>query len=281
MILAHGAIGPAAAWQTWQIDLGLIMTFVVGGAVYVFGVARLRSRASRISPRRILAGIGALFAAVVALMGPVEAAAHDLFAAHMVQHLVLILLIAPLLIAARPLRVIGSAASLTLRRRSVAWAEGSLGRALRSPLVVGSFMVSALAAWHAPPLYEAALRSQPIHVGEHASFLVAALAFWAAVLGRRPAGTRAALTFAVFLFSGALGALMTFSGTVLYPGHGGGPSAWGLTPLEDQQLAGVIMWIPSGASYVVAFGALFIAWMSRLEARMPSRPKTAKGAADG
>ena len=137
---------------------------------------------------------------------------------------------------------------------------------------MGIATAAALGIWHVPAMYDAALTSDPVHAIEHASFLGAAFAFWAVVLGRRGIGTRAALTFAVFLFSGGLGALLTFSGRRFYSSHGLGPQAWGLTPVADQQLAGVIMWIPSGAVYVISFAILFVAWMRRLEARMPSRP---------
>lgn len=280
MILAHGATGPAASWH-WEADWSVIVMLVAGGAAYFFGLSKLRARGSRSRPLATVAWIAALGAAVVSLIGPLDAAAHDLFSVHMVQHLVLMLVVAPGVVAGRPVRVIGATFSPSVRRMFARASHSSVGRAAGSPLVVGIATAGVLGAWHIPVLYGAALHSDVVHAAEHGSFLVTAVAFWSFALGRRALGARAALMFAIFLFSGALGALLTFSGTSFYPMHGSGPAGWGLTPLSDQQLAGVIMWVPSGGIYVLSFAALFIAWMRRLEARMPSRPPTVGGAADG
>ena len=103
-----------------------------------------------------------------------------------------------------------------------------------------------------------------MHAWQHASFLFPALLFWWAVLGARgPAPGPAMLyLFTTMMHTGALGALFALSGTVWYPAYGDAPLAFGLMPLEDQQLGGLIMWIPGGLAYVVAGLALCLRWIS-------------------
>ena len=276
MTVAHEVVGPTAAWSSWHVEPMVVLALVVGASIYGAGLPRTRAR---ISGSRVVAWYGGLAIAAVALLGPPDTAAHDLFSAHMIQHLVLILIVAPLLVAGRPVRVMGSIVPRRALRIAVRVVPVELAR---SPVIVGIATAAALASWHAPALYSAAVRLDLVHGLEHASFLATALAFWAIVLNHRAsAGARAALVFAVFLFGGGLGALLTFTTTVLYPVHATGPVAWGLSPLADQQLAGVIMWIPSGAIYVIAFGVLFLSWLRGLEARFPARPPAGERAADG
>lgn len=280
VILAHGGAGWIAAWR-WDPEWMVPLLLLTAASSYLFGLSRLRSRASRAGPRTRLAWFFGLAVAGAALFGPLDAAAHDLFSAHMIQHLILILVVAPALVAGHPARVLGAAFPVAVRRFSVRSSGHSIARAVRSPIVVGLLTAGVLGAWHIPLLYGAALHSDVVHAAEHGSFVTTGVAFWSFILSRRPVGIRAALMFAVFLFSGALGALLTFSGTVFYPMHARGPAAWGLTPMSDQQLAGVVMWVPSGFIYVLSFVVLFVTWMHRLETRMPSRPPAARGAIDG
>jgi cytochrome c oxidase assembly factor CtaG len=104
--------------------------------------------------------------------------------------------------------------------------------------------------WHLPGLYQATLRSEILHTLQHASFLGTGLLFWWTVVhgreGRMGYGASVFYLFATAMHSGGLGALLTFASTPWYPAYAGATAAWGLTPLEDQQLAGLIMWIPAG-----------------------------------
>jgi cytochrome c oxidase assembly factor CtaG len=141
--------------------------------------------------------------------------------------------------------------------------------------------VTALYLWHLPVLYQAALGDDLVHALEHASFFGTAWLFWWLILdekGRRKLGDGAAVLF-VFLAgvaSGALGALLTFAPRALYPLQALGAGAWGLTPVTDQQLAGLIMWVPAGVVYLLTAAALFLRWMSGIDTSV-----TQKGGAVG
>jgi len=123
----------------------------------------------------------------------------------------------------------------------------------------------ALWAWHTPPLYRAALHSGWVHAAQHVTFTLSAVLFWW-VLARgaqRPAGHGAGVLylFATTLHTGLLGALLAVAPTVWYPEYLATTAPWGLTPLEDQQLGGLIMWVPACSVYVAAGLALFAAWL--------------------
>jgi cytochrome c oxidase assembly factor CtaG len=126
--------------------------------------------------------------------------------------------------------------------------------------------------WHIPFLFQATLDNDFVHSLQHSSFLFSALLFWWALMhGRarmRGYGIAVLYVFTTAMHTGALGALITFAGSILYPDYARTTPAWHLTPLEDQQLGGLIMWIPAGLVYFVAGLALFAAWLRESEARV-------------
>jgi putative membrane protein len=130
----------------------------------------------------------------------------------------------------------------------------------------------ALWAWHAPGLYQAALRDDAIHILEHLVFLLTAGLFWWALLkptnaGEVRYGLAVPYLFTTALQSGILGALMTFTSQPWYAYYASRVGAWGLTPLQDQQLAGLIMWLPGGLVFTALTIAYFAAWLQALERR--------------
>lgn len=182
--------------------------------------------------------------AVLALAPPLHELADASFAWHMVQHLVLIFIVAPLL-----------AFGLSSREAN---------RRVVNPIVVAILHAIALWAWHLPVLYDAAVENLGLHVLEHLSFVVTAVMFWLVV--RTPSLDRlrrAAVVFVIGLQSSALGALLVFAGAPLYRSHLATARLHGLTPLEDQQLAGGIMWVPPGVVYLVVTLGLLGGWMSQ------------------
>jgi putative membrane protein len=202
-----------------------------------------------------------------------------LLSAHMAQHVLLLLVAAPLLAWAAPMGRILLGLPLGLGRRLGAWwsrapAVRHAWRLLALPGVAWAVHALALWIWHAPPAYQAALRSPIVHALEHASFVGTALLFWWVLL-RPPTGgaNHAAVQgpgAVLFVFtqavqSGLLGALMTLAPRPWYPAYAATAPLWGLTPLEDQQIAGGSMWIPSGLVYTLAALALFAVWFRRME----------------
>ena len=184
-------------------------------------------------PAAFVAGAVVLAAS---LSPPFHTAADERFSAHMVQHLLVMLVAAALLAWGAPAR---------------------LSPMLSKPVVVGALHTAAMWAWHLPVLYDAAAANVALHAVEHASFLGTAYLFWVVVIGRPGVGdhlTRVALVFAVALQSSALGAIIAMASSVLYSAHL--DTSAPLTPLEDQQLAGAIMWVPPGMLYLVVMIAL-------------------------
>ena len=206
--------------------------------------------------RWALFAIGAV-ALAVAFAPPLEAAADTSLAAHMVQHMIAIAVAGPL-IAFAPV-------------------PGAVPRALRHPVVVWTVAMGTLWAWHAPALFLAGLDNPALHVLEHATFLAGSVLFWRTIVHPDPGarlspGAALAVIFAATLGSGALGALLTFASVPLYPGQWSGTLAGTLSPLEDQQLAGVVMWVPGGIVYLGAAAAVFVRWLRALERASDDRP---------
>jgi cytochrome c oxidase assembly factor CtaG len=141
-------------------------------------------------------------------------------------------------------------------------------RIVTNPLVVWVLHLGALVIWHMPSLYEAALHSEIVHALEHASFFGTALLFWRVVVDpsqRLSYGAGVLYVFATAIPGGVLAALITLARTPWYPSYSNTAAAWGLTPLEDQQLAGMLMWMPASVIYVLAALALFAAWLRHIE----------------
>jgi putative membrane protein len=282
--LAHAVDegGPASAWSGAEAGTAALLLLAAG--LYARGWCRLspRDRRRRLVTGRRAAAVGAgLGTLAVALLSPLDAASAALFSAHMVQHLLLVTVAAPLLVLGAPLVPalwgLPRGARHALGRAWRARAEPAAAwRGLTYPPVAALVHAVGIGTWHVPALYEAALRSQVLHVLEHVTFLTTALLFWWSVLragapSRGGHGLALLSVFALTLGMSALGALLTFSPRPWYPAQALGAAAWGLTPLEDQQLAGLIMWAPGGVVYALTAGALFVAWLREAERRVRQR----------
>lgn len=267
---------------TWARDPAVWVSLALSGWLYVRGARRLwresgRGRGVRVWEAGCFAGgWTALF---VALVSPLHPLGEVLFSAHMTQHELLMVGAAPLLVLGRPVvaflwglpkgwaRVVGGWARVRWLRR--AW------RTLTNPLAAWAIHAAALWVWHMPALFQATLKSDLVHTLQHLSFLGSALLFWWALVhgphGLLGYGAAALYLFTTSVHSGLLGAFITFTGTVLYPAYSVTTASWGLTPLEDQQLGGLIMWVPAGLVYVVAGLALCAGWMRESERRVLQR----------
>ena len=265
--LAHsdgsGPLTPNEFWHHWNTDLWLLGPLLLAHWLYGRGVSRLWARAGfgrGISVARVAAFAAGELALVVALISPLDALGETLLSAHMVQHGLLIAVAPPLLLMGLP----GAAFAWALpaetggrlaRSSSVRTMVHRLSWMLH-PFAAAAIHGAAVWIWHVPAIFDAALANSGLHMFEHFTFLATALLFWQSlVLARRSVPTAAfgiAAAFATLLHGGFLGALITFAPHVLFSWYVGRTVSWGLEPLEDQQLAGLIMWVPLGLVY---FGA--------------------------
>lgn len=284
MILSHALVIPERVWVSWTWEPAALVGLGVTGWLFGRGVRRLwrAGRGRGVGVGRVVTFYIGLAAVGIALLSPLDGMGETLFSAHMVQHLVLILVAAPLLIYGDPLPAMMLALPLRprLTLRSIGRSAASHRMiAFFTPVAVLLLHVGVLWVWHVPVLYEAAITHEWLHAAEHVTFLATALLFWSVVVptGVRPRpgyGPRILFVFANLLQSGALGAIILFSAEVLYPLHEVGAAAWGLTALEDQQLAGAIMWIPAGIVYFIAMAALFLRWMREMDRRTDAADST-------
>ena len=261
---AHVTRAPDAAHH--PIGDALLGTFLAAAVLlYALGVARVWGRAGIGRGIRLVEAVRfaiGMLAVAAALLSPIDTLAAQSFAMHMIEHELLMVLAAPLLVLARPLEAwVWALPGRELRYAVAALARvrpfARLRRAMTAPLGATCLHALALWIWHAPLLFAAALASLPVHLLQHASFFVSALAFWWAMFGgaaRTPGPACVACLFTTMLHTSALGALLTFAPSAWFA-HGDIPIS-GLTPLEDQQLGGLVMWVPGGLAYVV--GALLV-----------------------
>jgi cytochrome c oxidase assembly factor CtaG len=266
--LAHGAEmhGDEPSW-TW--DPWIVTPLLISGLAYVAGSVMLWSR-SATNGRAVRAYQAAAFSGgwlslAGALVSPLHWLGEHLFTFHMIEHEILMAVSAPLLVLARP---IGTLLWSLPRSGRV-----SFGRLFRHPAVSvpwrwltagrNATLVHGLAiwAWHAPGLFDAALGNVVFHRLQHLSFLATAVLFWWSVLRRSNAGVAAWHVFITMLHTSVLGALMALAPRVVYDAQTAAAASWGLTPLEDQQLAGIIMWVPAGTVYAGAALALTALWI--------------------
>lgn len=251
--------------------VGPVVAVVVAALVYALGAGR-RVAGGRATPVAEMALFGTgLVALLVVLMPPFEGLAERRLWAHMVQHVVVVAVAAPLLVLGNTSGVLATGLPAAWRRWPALTQRSWLGDPAHATPVAALALLAhtgALWAWHVPALYEPALRSPLVHALEHASLFVTAVFFWLVVAGSRrraESGGAVLVTFVAALQGSALGALMTLAGSPWYPTYADAPPAGGLTALEDQQLAGVVMWGPCGAIYTLAGVLLLAAWIRRSE----------------
>ena len=267
--LAAAHSGEAPGWPGPEPWLAIPM--LLAGGLYLFGFRRLRARSDH--GRSELTRRGGLFALAWltlagAALSPLHALGARSFTAHMVEHELIMLAAAPLFVWSRPLGALLWAFPAAARKGLAAVARSRAGsgawRVLTDPLLATVVQAAAIWIWHVPSLFDLALRSEAWHLAQHATFFASALLFWSAMLGPgRNAWTTAACLFATSMVTGALGAVMAFSESPWYGPYAAlGLAAFGLTPAEDQQLAGILMWVPGGLFHAMVALALLIPHLS-------------------
>jgi cytochrome c oxidase assembly factor CtaG len=256
----------------WTLGPWVTGPLLLSAFLYAIGLARLwrRSDQGRLSLRRgaLLFAAGWLTLAA-AIVSPLHRAGEASFTMHMIEHELIMLPAALLLVASRPGAVLLWSLPAPARAALGAIARGGKGlwRLVTDPVFATALQLAAMWAWHAPGLFDRALGGEGWHVAQHLSFLVTALIFWWAMAhGRGGYGVAALALFVTSLAGGALGALMAFSQSPWYAGYAQlGMTATGLTPAEDQQLAGLIRWIPGGAFHGAAALVFLWKWLKASE----------------
>ncbi|MBP0445406.1 cytochrome c oxidase assembly protein [Roseomonas sp. SSH11] len=271
---------PHAAWAHggeqhehgpgWTFDPWVLTPLLVSLALYLAGTARLWSRAGYgrgIRPWQLSTYLAGWLFMAGALLSPLHWFGERVFTLHMIEHEIVMAVAAPLLVLARPAGALAWALPARWRH-----ALGRIGRtrpmraawlAVTAPVFATLAHGVAIWAWHIPVLFDAAVVVSLLHRLQHLSFILTALIFWWALLRRCSAGSAALHLFVTMMHTGVLGALMALAPRVLYTTQTAQAGLWGLTPLEDQQLAGLVMWIPAGTIYVAAALGFTASWISR------------------
>ena len=248
-----------------------VLSLTIVTTLFIIGLTRAR----RWHIWRVMSFASAVISLTLLLLPPMRDWARTLFTFHMIEHEVLMALAAPLFVFARQGALLLNALPLAVRRLI-----GRIGASRPWRFVIEPFPATllhgiAIWIWHVPNLFEAAIQNHALHELQHASFFLTALLFWQAMQNAVAGGVAGrAMRDLLFtaLHTGAIGALMTLSPRVWYPLQAQTAAIWNLTPLEDQQLAGLVMWTPAGLIYAGA--ALWL--MGRLlqrsrENALPSR----------
>ena len=275
--------GLGAALSYWPFEPAVLIGVAIAAMLYVVGGVG-RSSKHRTGRWRAAAFWLGLLSILLALQSPIEMLARQLFWMHMVQHLLLMVVAAPLLAIASPWTRMWRALPLGWRRAvarpvflnpslaSVRWSYHQLAR----PGVIWTLAAANLWLWHLPALYDLTLRNHLVHHVEHGLFLGLGLAFWAQVFDQHPFRSplntlaRASYVFFAMVQSWGLAAVLSFATGAFYayallPSRPGGISA-----LTDQQLGGGMMWVPGAVTYSIVFIALLFQWLAEEDSRATS-----------
>ena len=274
--LAH-ALGESSAdagRYAWSFEPWVVCCLAASAALYALGLGRIWQRAGRghgVSVLQASAFVAGWLTLVVALVTPLDSLGSVLFSAHMVQHELLMLVAAPLLVLGRPLASWVWALPQGWRRTTGRFFHHPAWRVpwliVTGPVVAWLLHALALWLWHIPALFDAALNDSAVHTLQHLTFLSTALLFWWSLLGaatRRERGLALVSLFTTMVHTGALGALLTLAKTPWYAHYFATTSPFGLNALEDQQLGGLIMWVPAGGVYLVCGLAMAARWIEPL-----------------
>jgi len=264
---AHAPELPPFDPTVWENHDSVLIGVFLLGALYLWAVGPLRRKkgwAPRFPVARAVTFFSGLLVMVFALNGPL----HDLsdyyqFSAHMVQHLMLTQLMAPLLILGLPVWLVRAALARPGLQRA--------GRFWGSPLVGGGVFIAAIVFWHLVPFYDLMMRNHNVHIGTHVLFMVTAVMAWWSVCsplpeaGRAPEPVQMLYLFLLGIPMQIVAAVITLADRPLYPWYSTAPRVFGLSPIADQQLGGLYMWIPGGFALWVAITVVWIVWARKNE----------------
>ena len=264
------------SWWRWSIHPSTAIGIAALGASYVWASKALQREPGAAQRSFFFSGLLLMFAS---LNGPI----HDLsdsylFSAHMVQHLLLTLAVPPLLLAGVP----GWMLRPVLSRRYIAPVPHFFTRA---PIAFVTFNLI-IAVWHLPAFYNAAMAHHGLHILEHLMFMAAAVLMWWPLLSQLPEFPRLAYpgqmlySFLMSIPMSIVAIYIAMADHVLYPAYSAAPRVLPLSPLEDQLLGALIMWIPGGLIFIIIMTVVFFKWNARGEdstagAQVDWKPTTA------
>jgi putative membrane protein len=261
---AHGDHGGAVGWT---LDPWVTVPLAIALIIFLIGRERLSRRSAK-SRRESWLFVGGWLVLTLSLVSPLHQAGERSFTLHMIEHELIMLVATFLLAAAHAGGILAWGLPAPARR----WLGGgwraplsSLWRSLTEPVTATLIQAVVMWLWHAPALFDRALDSRGWHIVQHMSFVAASLLFWSAMLQPRRGGylLSAGCLFVTSLIEGALGALMALSQSPWYSAYAAmGMSGIGVDPTTDQQLAGLVMWIPGGAVHGGAAVWLLYRWLN-------------------
>ena len=288
LTFGHGSEAhPPNIWTLWEFDPLIIVVLACSAAVYAVGLRNLwRSAGVGHGIRKVEALYYVLgwLSLAVALVSPIHLLGELLFSMHMTQHEILMLIAAPLIVLGRPFVAAAWALPPAPRKKAGAAVRSSVVNRAWSIISMGAvaWLIHAIAlwVWHIPAMFQATLESSVVHTLQHASFFLTALLFWWAILfgkrGLQSYGAGVLYLFTTMVQTGLLGIFLTLTSYVWYPVYSATTGQFGLSPLEDQQIGGLIMWVPAGLIYMFAALVMFSGWLRESEKRVLDREARAK-----
>lgn len=260
-------------WLThWNWEPSILIGTVLITGLYLYAIGPLRKSRypnEQVKTGQIISFLSGVLIMFLALVSPLDELGDTyLFSAHMVQHLCLTIIGPPLLLLGTPEWLVKP----VLKNEIVF----NIAKVLTYPAVAFVLYNVDFWLWHAPPLYNATLENQNIHILEHLTFIIFGLLYWWPIfspskdLPRLPLGGQILYLFLSGMPSVLLGAGLTFT-SPLYAPYIAAPRIWGISAATDQQLGGLIMWVPVSIFYIFIMSVLFIRWMLQQEAEQQAR----------
>jgi putative membrane protein len=251
------------SWLKWSVHPSTVIGLLVLAAIYIIRAAQAGPDQS-LSGTRKLSFFASLFVIFAALNGPIHDLSDNyLFSGHMVQHLLLTMLMPPLMLYGVP----GWMLRPLLRNRVLQ----AIAKRITRPIACYLIFNIVIAGWHIPAMYNAAMESHDIHILEHLMFMAAAVLMWWPLASQLPELPRLAYpgqmlySFLMTLPMSVVAVYIVMADTVLYPFYSSAPRIMKLSPMEDQLLGGLIMWVPGGLIFMIIMTVIFFKWASRGE----------------
>jgi putative membrane protein len=276
---------PFTVLTAWSFEPSVLLGVALAAWIYIEGLRELARRgrlARSVTPWHVAGFASGLLCILLGLISPIDTLSNQLLTAHMVQHLLLLMIAPPLLLLGKPIPVLLVGAPHALVR-SIARAHArmpwfhALTRLLTRPFFAWPLYVGTMLIWHLPVFYDAALNNVTVHLFEHMCFLVTGLIFWSVVIQPFPGphrlayGWRFLFVFAAMLSDTVLGSLFILAGSPIYSFYAALPRLWDLSVLDDQSLAGNVMLIGGDLVFACALIPLFAGLMNRFEQRELAR----------